>query len=87
MTAETLSSKYIVNTEKTLKQIQWAKGPLTTTQEQINQIIQHVSAYLQDAKYYSNQKQFETSLTSIAYCEGLLDALKIIGAVKTPDSP
>jgi hypothetical protein len=28
------------------------------------------------------EKNLETSLTSIAYCEGLLDALKLLGAVK-----
>jgi hypothetical protein len=37
---------------------------------------------LQDAKYFLQQKNFDTSLTSIAYCEGLLDALKLIGAIE-----
>jgi len=83
MTAETLTQKYINNTEGTLKQLQWTKGPLTVTDESINQVKGYINAYLKDAKYYSAQKQFETSLTSIAYCEGLLDALKLIGATKT----
>jgi hypothetical protein len=37
---------------------------------------------LEDAKYYKDQKRFETSLTSVAYCEGLLEALRLLGAVK-----
>jgi len=37
---------------------------------------------VEDAKYYKLQKKLEVSLTSIAYCEGLLDALKLLGAVK-----
>jgi FAD synthetase len=37
--------------------------------------------YLEDAKYYKSQGKLETSLTSVAYCEGLLDALRLIGAV------
>jgi len=37
---------------------------------------------LKDAKYYKDEKKFETSLTSIAYCEGLLDALRLLGVVK-----
>ncbi len=38
--------------------------------------------YLEDAKYYKVQGRLETSLTSVAYCEGLLDALRLLGAVK-----
>jgi hypothetical protein len=83
MTAETLAQKYITNTEKTLKETQWTKGPLTVTDESINQVKDYINAYLKDAKYFSEQKRFETSLTSIAYCEGLIDALKLIGAAKT----
>ncbi|MEM2104245.1 MAG: DUF357 domain-containing protein [Candidatus Bathyarchaeia archaeon] len=45
-------------------------------------VVELAKAYLQDAKYYSESKQFEVSLASIAYCEGLLDALKMLGAVK-----
>jgi len=37
---------------------------------------------LQDAKYYKAHGKLETSLTSVAYCEGLLDALRLLGAVK-----
>ena len=80
MTAEALSQKYIINTEKTLKQIRWNTKPLTITPQTIKQIKEYINNYLNDAKYYYGQKQFETSLTSIAYCEGLLDALQFIGA-------
>ena len=37
--------------------------------------------YLADAKYYKAQGKLETSLTSVAYCEGLLDGLRLMGAV------
>jgi FAD synthetase len=82
MSLETLASKYIVSTEKVLKEMQRVKGAITINEESINNIIAHITAYLADAKYYKAQKRFETSLTSIAYCEGLLDALKLLGAVK-----
>jgi hypothetical protein len=80
MTVQTLTQKYITSTEKTLKELQWNKGPLSVTDESINRVKEYINAYLKDAKYFSEQKQFETSLTSIAYCEGLIDALKLIGA-------
>jgi FAD synthetase len=44
-------------------------------------VLRWGSNYLEDAKYYKAQGNLETSLTSVAYCEGLLDALRLIGAV------
>lgn len=82
MTLETLTSKYIASTEKVLKELQQTQGAITVTEENVFNILSYVNNYLEDAKYYKAQKSFETSLTSIAYCEGLLDALKMLGAVK-----
>ena len=82
MSLEALTSKYIASTEKVLKEIQRTKGTINVTEENIVNILSYVNNYLEDAKYYKAQKRFETSLTSIAYCEGLLDALKLLGAVK-----
>jgi hypothetical protein len=82
MSLEALTSKYIASTEKVLKEIQRIKGAINVTEENIVNILSYVNNYLEDAKYYKAQKSFETSLTSIAYCEGLLDALKLLGAVK-----
>jgi hypothetical protein len=87
MTAEALTEKYITAMEKTIKDMQPTKGPITITQQCINELFGYITAYLEDAKYFRNQKKYETSLTSIAYCEGLLDALKLIGATKTPTTP
>jgi FAD synthetase len=82
MSLELLTSKYIASTEKVLKEIQRTKGTINVTEKNIANILSYVNNYLEDAKYYKTQKSFETSLTSIAYCEGLLDALKLLGAVK-----
>ena len=82
MSLEALVTKYIVSTEKVLKEMQQTKGTINVTEENVVKILDYVINYLEDAKYYKAQKRFETSLTSIAYCEGLLDALKLIGAVK-----
>lgn len=82
MSLEALASKYIVATERVLKEMQRVQGSITVNEECVGNILGYVTAYLADAKYYKAQKRFETSLTSIAYCEGLLDALKLLGAVK-----
>ncbi|MCJ7559565.1 DUF357 domain-containing protein [Candidatus Bathyarchaeota archaeon] len=82
MSLEMLASKYIVSTEKVLKEMQRTKSPISVAEECIDNIVGYVTAYLEDAKYYKVQKRFEISLTSVAYCEGLLDALRLLGAVK-----
>jgi len=82
MSLEALVSKYIVSTEKVLKEMQQTKGSISVAEESVNNILSYVTAYLEDAKYYKAQERFETSLTSVAYCEGLLEALRLLGAVK-----
>jgi hypothetical protein len=82
MSLEALASKYIISAEKVLKEMQRTKGSISVTEECVNNIVDYATDYLEDAKYYKTQKKLETSLTSIAYCEGLLDALKLLGAVK-----
>ncbi len=82
MSAEALATKYISGAETVFKQMERTKTPVTADEKTIGNIIKYAQDYLEDAKYYKTQKKFETSLTSIAYCEGLLDALKLLGAVK-----
>ena len=82
MSLEALTTKYISATEKVLKEMQRTEGSITVAEERVDDILGYVTAYLEDANYYKAQKRFETSLTSVAYCEGLLDALRLLGAVK-----
>lgn len=64
-----------------LKELKRTKAPIKLTEENVNNILRWAVDYLEDAKYYKAQGKLETSLTSVAYCEGLLDALRLIGAV------
>jgi hypothetical protein len=79
---EGLVAKYIASAEKVVKEMQRTKGTINVTEENVVDILDYVKNYLEDAKYYKAQERFETSLTSVAYCEGLLDALRLLGAVK-----
>jgi hypothetical protein len=79
---EALAAKYIGSAEKVLKELERTKTPISLTDEAIGNILRWVTDYLEDAKYYKAQGKLETSLTSVAYCEGLLDALRLLGAVK-----
>ena len=55
--------------------------PISLTEGFVADVLRWAVDYLEDAKYYKAQGKLETSLTSVAYCEGLLDALRLIGAV------
>ncbi len=82
MSLEALATKYIGSAEKVLKELERTKTPMSLTEEAIGNILRWATDYLQDAKYYKAHGKLETSLTSVAYCEGLLDALRLLGAVK-----
>jgi FAD synthetase len=82
VTLEALASKYIGSAEKVLNELQQTRAPVSVLEEDVAKVLRWASDYLEDAKYYKAQGKFETSLTSVAYCEGLLDALRLLGAVK-----
>jgi hypothetical protein len=79
---EQLVSKYIDSAERVLAELECVQPLAAISETDVEKTIEHVRAYVADAKYYKAQKRFETSLTSVAYCEGLLDALKLLGLVK-----
>jgi FAD synthetase len=83
MTLETLVSKYIRNTGHVFADINIVQNESTAIEkEKIETVIETAKHYFADAKYYYEKSKFETSLVSVVYCEGLLDALKLLGAVK-----
>lgn len=82
MTLEVLVAKYISNTAKAFAEIKIVKSKsLPLIEEKILEVMEAANRYFVDAKYYQEKNKFETSLVSIVYCEGLLDALKLLGAV------
>lgn len=82
MTLMALVSKYIESSERAFKEMSAVRNQITLDDKSIAKIVNHAKAYLDDAKYYKAKKELEVSLTSVAYCEGLLDALRLLGAVK-----
>ena len=82
MSLEKLVAKYVGSTEHVLEDMETVEDSIKIEGENIRKVVEYVRAYLEDAKYYRDRKKFEVSLASVAYCEGLLDALKLLGAVK-----
>jgi FAD synthetase len=81
MSLEPIVSKYIVSAQQVLSTLSLAKMPVTVESGKVEEVVQWARAYLEDAEYYREKEKFEVSLTSVAYCEGLLEALKLLGAV------
>jgi diphthine synthase len=76
-----LITKYIASCRKVLNNHQKNKLPLSITENQVQQLLNHVKNYLEDAEYYQIDKK-PTALTSVAYAEGILDALKLLGLLE-----
>ncbi len=74
-----LIKKYVQNAENVLKTINLQTKPISLKPQATQSVIEQAKAYLEDSKYYLKQRKLSVSLTSIAYCEGLLDALRLIG--------
>ena len=83
MTLESLVAKYIHDTGQVFAEIKIVQNkPTSLSREKIEEVIETAKHYFADAKYYQEKDKFETSLVSVVYCEGLLDALKLLGAVE-----
>ncbi len=80
--AQELLSKYIQNTERVLAEITLSRATVNVDREKINSVVNTARRYLKDAKYYQDRKEFETGLASVAYSEGLLDALRLLEAAE-----
>jgi len=82
VTAEELVTKYIRGAERVIKEIGEIPADVHLNREEAKNVFDWAKRYLEDAKYYQKEGKLETSLTSVAYCEGLLDALRLLGAVE-----
>jgi len=82
MTAEALAARYIEKTERVIRELKVPNKPLCLGPEKISGVIEEAKRYLDDAKYYLDKGRSETSLASVAYSEGILDALRILGLVR-----
>ncbi len=82
MTLEEMVLKYISNTGRVFGEVKCVSGSVHLNEEKIGNVIETAKRYLEDARYYQRKSKLETSLASVAYCEGLLDALRLLGAVE-----
>jgi len=77
-----LASRYVQRTEHAFEELKTVQNHVQLDESRVKKVIEEAERYLVDAKYYLGRKRFETSLASVAYCEGLLDALRMLGFVQ-----
>ena len=82
MKIDELITKYIRGADRVIKEIKEIPEIVHLNKEEAATVFDWAKRYLEDAKYYQKEGKLETSLTSVAYCEGLLDALRLLGAVE-----
>lgn len=80
MTICKLVKKYIENAREAFEQIKL--GQSISEEGAIRNVLDLAERYFEDAIYFANQNKFETALCSVAYCEGLLDALRLLELVE-----
>lgn len=83
MSTSDLVTKYLNNTRQVFQEIRTSKAEeVMLNKKKICEVIEYARNYFEDAKYNRDQKEFEVALTSVAYCEGLLDALRLLGVAE-----
>jgi FAD synthetase len=81
MSGQALLVKYIENSEKVFAEVKITPKAESLSHEHVAEVVEYAKRYLSDAKYYGEKQQYETGLVSVAYCEGLLDALRLLKLV------
>lgn len=70
--------RYIANLTADLEKTSTLKANTLVKTSNIDGVTDAIHRYLQDAHHYLDQGLATTSLASVAYAEGLLDALKFL---------
>ena len=78
---EQLIEKYSVGCRRVLGELKLNPLPKTIDKAQVDEMLDHTNRYLDDAEYYRGEDD-PVALTSVAYAEGVLDALKLLGLVE-----
>ncbi len=71
---------YIQKLEKAFKQIEIKRDKIFD--KKILEIIEHAYNYYEDAKYFYDKGDYQTSLISSSYSEGLLDSLRMMNLIE-----
>jgi len=75
--------KYVAKFENALRSSTLVKNDTLVAPVSLRRVSDTMERYLRDARYYLNANKPTTALASIAYAEGLLDALIFLDLATT----
>ena len=75
---DALIEKYTVGCRRALDELKTSPTPKSIDEAAVAELLDHTKRYLNDAEYYRREDK-PVALTSVAYAEGILDALKLLG--------
>jgi len=75
--------KYIAKFEDALRSSTPAKDDTLVASVSVRRVSDTMDRYLRDSRYYLDANKPTTALASIAYAEGLLDALLLLNLAAT----
>jgi FAD synthetase len=70
--------RYIASLTAELEKTSTIQEDIVVNRSNIDRVTDAIRRYLQDARHYLDQGRATTSLASVAYAEGLLDALTFL---------
>lgn len=73
---------YIHTLEKIFSEAILISEPFTIRDCDVKAVYDEARRYYEDSKYFQEQRDYITGLIAIAYSEGLLDALRLLGCAK-----
>lgn len=76
------SRRYIEMTSDSLRRLKTLRLLEKISKGQLDDVLETVRDYVKDAEHYLEKRKPVTSLSCVAYAEGLLDALKLLGLVE-----
>jgi hypothetical protein len=78
--------KYVKNFEIAKAQFNPVNEDTVVKMHEIKKVTDAIERYLNDARYYLQNRKPVTALASIAYAEGLMDALSFLELTKTSNA-
>jgi hypothetical protein len=80
------SGKYIANLAEAFGRVRIKSEDTRVKALNIGRVTDAIQRYMQDAQHYFDVGRFSTALASVAYAEGLLDALIFLELVQESES-
>lgn len=73
-----LIGKYVKSCQNVLRELKLNALNQDNFMERVKNLIEYAARYLDDAMFYASERK-ATSLAAVCYCEGILDALRLLG--------